>query len=217
MANYLLRLFEDRLAPASEAPLLRPCNRMLYCAEGRFSVGADWIDANEARHAADGIRLRAGKEGARILRYELVPAQSGDSGHLTAEEATSRQLLAEAIALDRLDDHLMRCDRVDFPPGGIAYLHTHQGPGIRCLVQGRIRVETEGNILDRDPFEAWFEGGPEPVLARASEEAETAFVRVMILPAALLGESSISYVRAEDRDKPKSQRYTVFQDQLITL
>ena len=30
-------------------------------------------------------------------------------------------------------DWLVRCDRVDFPPGGIAYTHTHPGPGLRVL------------------------------------------------------------------------------------
>ena len=36
----------------------------------------------------------------------------------------------------------MRADRIDFPPGGIAYRHTHPGPGIRRLVMGTIRIET---------------------------------------------------------------------------
>ena len=39
-------------------------------------------------------------------------------------------------------DYLLRCDRVDFPPGGEAFLHTHQGPGIRVLLFGSIRIET---------------------------------------------------------------------------
>ena len=37
---------------------------------------------------------------------------------------------------------IMRADRIDFPPGGIAYRHTHPGPGIRRLVMGTIRIET---------------------------------------------------------------------------
>ena len=31
---------------------------------------------------------------------------------------------------------MLRCDRVDFPPGGVAYRHTHPGPGLRVLLAG---------------------------------------------------------------------------------
>ena len=40
---------------------------------------------------------------------------------------------------------------------------------------------------------------------------------VMILPAELRGRSSIAYANAEDRDKPKSQRYKGYLDETITL
>ena len=111
---------------------------------------------------------------------------------------------------------MMRCDRVDFPPGGIAYTHTHQGPGIRCLLAGTIRVEVDGHGRDIAPGEAWFEAGPDPVLALASRDVPTSFARCMILPRALRGKSSIRYVRPEDADKPKTQRYQVFADEPIT-
>ena len=39
----------------------------------------------------------------------------------------------------------------------------------------------------------------------------------MVLPARLLGQSSITYVEPEDRDKPKSQRYKVYVDAPIAL
>ena len=39
----------------------------------------------------------------------------------------------------------------------------------------------------------------------------------MILPRELLGQSSISYVKAEDLDKPKNQKYQVFIDAPIAL
>jgi hypothetical protein len=39
----------------------------------------------------------------------------------------------------------------------------------------------------------------------------------MVLPAELKGRSSIAYVNAEDRDKPKSQRYQSFLDETIKL
>ena len=38
------------------------------------------------------------------------------------------------------------------------------------------------------------------------------FIRVMILPRALLGKSSIEYLNEEDKGKPRSQQYQVFVD-----
>lgn len=61
------------------------------------------------------------------------------------------------------------------------------------------------------------DGSTDPVLALASKEKLTAFVRVMILPRELLGKSSIRYVRPEDADKPKLQTYRLFADEPIPL
>ena len=47
--------------------------------------------------------------------------------------------------------------------------------------------------------------------------ATSRFIRTMVLPRALLGASSIRYVNAEDRDKPKSQTYRVFAERPIEL
>jgi len=59
------------------------------------------------------------------------------------------------------------------------------------------------------PFESWYEAGPEPVFAAASETEETAFVRVMLLPREWEGKRTIRYVDPEDEDKPKLQRATI--------
>ena len=109
-----------------------------------------------------------------------------------------------------------RCDRVGFPPGGEALTHVHQGPGIRCLLAGSIRIDSEGASHSFAPGEAWFEAGPQPVYAAASRETPSAFARVMILPRSCHGKSSIRYVRPEDADKPKSQTYQIFADEFIT-
>jgi quercetin dioxygenase-like cupin family protein len=123
--------------------------------------------------------------------------------------------LRAALTLDPGGAYLMRCDRVDFPPGGIAYTHTHQGPGIRCLLGGEIRIRVKGDEHLVRPGEAWFESGPDPVLALASEREPTAFARVMVLPAELRGKSSIRYVLPGDADKPKRQTYQMFVDDPI--
>jgi hypothetical protein len=165
--------------------------------------GAD-LAANEAWHGTGKARVEA--PGAVLLRWELTrgPAAAGAA-------------LAAPVELDESAEHLLRCDRVDFPPAGEALLHTHQGPGIRCLLFGSFAVETDGERLELEPYGPWFEAGPSPVYARAGDEAAAAFARVMVLPRRLLGQSSIRYVRDEDRDRPKSQRYTVFLDVPVEL
>ena len=62
---------------------------------------------------------------------------------------------------------MMSCDSVAFPPGGCAYSHTHRGPGIRCLREGTIRIDSDVQSHHYGPGEPWFEAGPIPVFAQA--------------------------------------------------
>ena len=103
------------------------------------------------------------------------------------------------------------------PPGGVAYRHTHPGPGIRCLLRGTIRIETEGRTTTYGPLESWFESGPEPVLAEASATEQTAFVRVMVLPREWEGRRTIAYVDPADAEKPKTQRASILLERAIEL
>ena len=105
---------------------------------------------------------------------------------------------------------LLRVDRVDFPPGGVAYLHTHPGPGLRVLLHGRIRIETQGTSHEYGPFEWWYEAGPDPVFAAASDTDETAFIRVMLLPREWEGKRTIRYVDPADDERPKLQRARIY-------
>jgi hypothetical protein len=134
-----------------------------------------------------------------------------------AEYGVDEALLAADVELDPGVGWLMRCDRVDFPPGGIAYRHTHPGPGIRYLLHGTLRVESTGVTHDYGPGQPWFESGPEPVLATAAPAEETAFVRVLLLPREWEGKRTIRYADPADEQRPKLQRATVFLEQPIAL
>lgn len=132
-----------------------------------------------------------------------------DEAYFGAAHVDGRALVWELTEKPE-GDWLIRCDRVDFPPSGMAYLHTHPGPGLRVLLQGRIRIETEGTAHEYGPFESWYETGPDPVHATASATEETAFVRVLVLPAEWAGKRTISYVDPADEDKPKLQRARIY-------
>ncbi|MDA1326435.1 MAG: hypothetical protein O3C34_17045 [Proteobacteria bacterium] len=219
MTEYFLRLYDDRLG-VKVAQSLWATNRVIYVMEGMARVSAAdnaaTLSSNSAWFSANQTCVISGPDGARILRYELVEASAPQSD-ISDGNITSTLLLEAALDLTPGDGYLMRCDRVDLPPGGIAYTHTHQGPGTRCLLQGGFIVETQGHTTHIAPGEAWFESGPDPVLARAPDDRPGYFSRVMILPRALKGKSSLTYVNPEDAHKPKLQRYTIFIDEFITI
>ena len=108
---------------------------------------------SRAHHGAQNAVVHELDDGSTLV-WELLDAEPDDA------------LLAAPVAV--APGWLMRHDRIDFPPGGIAYRHTHPGPGIRYLLHGSIRIDSGGELHDYGPGEPWFESGPEPVLATAS-------------------------------------------------
>jgi hypothetical protein len=84
------------------------------------------------------------------------------------------------------------------------------------LLKGRIRIDTEGTSHEYGPFEWWYETGPDPVYAAASETEETSFVRVLVLPQEWEGKRTIRYVDPADADRPTLQRAHVYLEQSLT-
>jgi quercetin dioxygenase-like cupin family protein len=169
--------------------------------------GAETASANCVLYDAE-LEAAVGGPGA-------VAAGAALSWCLHDGEAPGDVVLSAEVDLDPSVNWLMRCDRVDFGPGGIAYRHTHPGPGIRYLLFGEIAIETEGATRTYGPGEAWFERGPDPVLATTSDREPSAFVRVLLLPAEYAGQRTIRYVDPADADKPKTQKATVFLEQPV--
>jgi quercetin dioxygenase-like cupin family protein len=142
-------------------------------------------------------------EGLRIV-YDLEQ----DEAHFGAARVPGHAIVWE------LDDpgpgHVARCDRIDFPPGGIAYRHVHPGPGIRRILHGELTIDRgDGEPHTYRAGESWLEGADDPVLATASATEETAFVRVLVLPAEWAGRRTIHYLDPADDERLKLQRATV--------
>src|SRR6058998_2161161 len=187
-ANYALRLCEDTL-PAGGRCVLPPLNRVIYTRRGAVAVASPGRDAHVAEDRA---------------------------WHGPA--AATKVLLEHAIDLDRGAEYLMRADRVDFAPGGVALPHRHRGGGIRCLIAGALDV-TVGEAPARRvmPGGAWFESGREPVLAVASKDEPTSFIRVAILPREIRGRTSIMNVNPSDAERGRPRAYTVYVDEPIEI
>ena len=202
-----LRLIEDTPFAGDEVRYATAVPRAFYTAVGSVTFEGDTYPEDEGFVSAAAVSLRAGEEGATIWRWELV------SSNTASDPDGARSVLRLSAPVDLATiakEHLIRLDSVAFPPGGTAMLHIHQGPGIRCLREGSIRIDTEGRSCAYAPGGPWFERGPEPVFAQAAMDRDSRFIRAMVLPRALLGASSIRYVNDEDRDKPKSQTYRVY-------
>jgi quercetin dioxygenase-like cupin family protein len=139
------------------------------------------LGEHSAAFAGSAITPAVGLRGATVLRYELVREGA-------APDAAGTLLLERPIRLAAGEPYLMRCDRVDFDPGGVALPHCHKGGGIRCLIAGSMELRIEGQPPRTiEPGQAWFESGREPVYAAGAPDAPTSLIRVFILPAPSAG------------------------------
>ncbi len=221
MRSFVLRLYEDSI-PAAHAPIYLPRGpRSLYVLEGgvtvEFEQGSQHHGPDSAWVGQDQLGLLAGEKGAVLWRWELVGPAPGDGYLRSAPGAKSELKLEQEIELDSQFDWLMRCDRVNFPPGGVALTHVHQGPGIRCCLKGEITIETQGTTTVHPAGSAWFELGHAPVLAPTTKSTDTSFIRCFILPQSCRSRSSIRYVRADDAGKAKLQSYHIYGERMLNL
>ncbi|MBT6313608.1 MAG: hypothetical protein HOJ21_10430 [Alphaproteobacteria bacterium] len=212
-----LRMYRDIYAPGAALTLpLKAAHRVIYVFSGAITVlGDKALSADDGLYAKSAMPVLAGPAGAVVWRYEIAAQDAAES---LADGAQSDLLLSGPLTTidvaDAAEDWLLRLDSVAFPAGGCALRHTHRGPGIRCLVEGDIRIDAEGASHPFGVGAPWFEAGPDPVFAQAGDQP-TRFVRVSVLPASLKGASSIRYVDPEDAARPKDQSYRGYIDQVI--
>ena len=208
----VLRLYEDILSSAENVVFqLAPLPRFIFVVQGAATIDGKAVNEGEAWQGNGATAVKPGPAGVTCWRWELARGDQG-STVACAPGMTTREKLSAYLETMPKGELLMRGDSVAFPPGGCAYRHSHQGPGIRCLIEGGIRIDTHSRSTSYGPGGAWYESGPEAVFAQASSDKPSRFIRVMILPRALAGKSSIQYVNEEDKAKPKTQQYKIYAD-----
>jgi hypothetical protein len=211
----VLSLYEDILS--NGATLALPAHaRMIFVVHGSVTIADRTIADGETWHGESAVTLVAGTTGASCWRFELTDGEAAQGASPGAGVETRKKIAAPLATLPA-GELLIRGDSVAFPPGGCAFLHRHQGPGIRCLIEGGIRIDTHGRSTSYGPGGAWYESGPDAVFAQAAADRPSRFIRVMILPRALVGKSSIELLNAEDKAKPRSQQYKIFADAPIAF
>ena len=125
-----------------------------------------------------------GRGGRRALRvvYDVgagrgaARARRGSDGHALVWELgrrAARARLAAEVELDPGDGWLVRCDRIDFPPGGVAYRHTHPGPGSAVCSSARSGSRPTGTTAPTARSRRGSRAGRSPVLATASATEPT--------------------------------------------
>ena len=96
-------------------------------------------------------------------------------------------------------------------PAGRGRVPAHApGPGLRVLLHGRIRIDTQGTSHEYGPFEWWYETGPDPVFAAASETERRRSCACSSCPVEWEGKRTITYVDPADAEKPKLQRARIY-------
>jgi len=220
--GHTLELIRDTFSASAGAVHPMPLNRILYVASGEIAVTTEGkesrLEGDKGWHSPKPCVIVAGAQGAVVLRYQLRPDGESASVATPAVGVVSAPLLAHSVDLDPSQPYLIRNDRVDFEPGGVALPHRHKGGGIRCLIEGRLDLRVEGHPPRTvEPGQAWFESGREPVYAAADPTVPTSFVRVSILPRAIRGQSSIMYVDPADAARGRPRRYTVYVDEPIEI
>jgi len=206
----VMRLYEDSISGGAAAVSLPALARMIFVVHGAVAIDGTALSDGEAWSGEGACSLAAGKNGVTVWRFEL--AASGSSGHPIKGVLRSQEKLAAPLATVPQGELLLRGDSVAFPPGGCAFLHKHWGPGIRCLLDGGIRIDTHGRSTSYGPGSAWYETGTDPVFAQAAMDRPSRFIRVMVLPRSLIGKSSFQFVNEEDKAKPRVQQYKIFAD-----
>jgi len=184
--SYLLKLFHDVLTSNAEViPALESQHTIIYVWKGLATVNGETVGADSAVYNEDFATIKAGGEGAVLWRWELVPEK--DTLHLLKGKGVSSILrTARKIKMFELvptSKWLFRLDCIVNNEGSTG-LHSHPGSGIRCMLNGQLRVRSDkGESSDNDrPGDAWYEEGSYPLVSTTDEGLKATFLRGMILP-----------------------------------
>jgi hypothetical protein len=183
---YLLKLFHDDLAPGAELDQgVEAQHSIVYIAAGSATVNHETLEHDGSTYFEDFATIRAGDDGATIWRWELAPATDPLS-LLSGEGVRSRLCMSRGVKMFELvptSKWLFRLDCIEGFQGSTG-LHSHPGSGIRCLLDGHLRAESDkGEDSDnRTRGDVWYEEGSYPLVSTVDPGIKTTFLRGMVLP-----------------------------------
>jgi len=181
---YELQKFDDEIdASAIVAVGCFGQHNLLYMVGGSATIDGADIEAGMAVCAGDCASIQAGSAGARIWRWSLdrTGARIGfQEGTRSTLRMSRRIKMFELVPTSRW---LFRLDRITGFQGSTG-LHSHPGSGIRCMVDGQMRTESEKgeNTNNTRPGDVWYEEGAYPLTSTVDPERKATFLRGMVLP-----------------------------------
>ena len=183
---YTLRLYHDRFGPKTRTtPDLEAQHSIVYIYKGAATVNGQLLKQDMAVFSRDVTTIDAEPNGAQVWRWDLV--RTGEPNNLArGEGVTSHLRMSRRIRMFELvptSKWLFRLDAIVNNEGSTG-LHSHPGSGIRCMLDGHLRVESEkGECSDnRQPGDAWYEEGSYPLVSTSDPGEKATFLRGMVLP-----------------------------------
>ena len=183
---YLLKKWSDTLAPGARTMSALPAQHsIVYVATGDASINGDPVGEGHAAYADGYLDVVAGAEGATLWRWGIA---SGDDspGILEGEGISSACRMSRQVKMFEMVPTSKWLFRLDCIMGfeGTTGLHSHPGSGIRCLLDGRLRTESQkGEDTDnRTVGDVWYEEGAYPLVSTVDPGFKTTFLRGMVLP-----------------------------------
>jgi hypothetical protein len=183
---YKLMKWADQLLPGAKTiPEVPAQHSMVYIASGSALVNGVELAAGKACYAEEILTVEAGNVGAELWRWGLVH-DDGGLGLLSGTGVLSRLRMARRVKMFEMMPTSKWLFRLDCIVGfeGTTGLHSHPGSGIRCLVEGDLRTESEKgeNTVNTRRGDVWYEEGAYPLVSTVRDGANTTFLRGMILP-----------------------------------
>lgn len=200
MATFSVNLLRHEIS-ADKTLSICVGHHVLFVVRGAVSIEDQRLRSGEGIYIGGG-KIRADAN-AELLEFQVT------------EMARPEAILSEAFEWSE-PEAVLRLDQVSFPPGACAYRHTHPGPGIRCLIEGSLQIQSDHHTEEMKLMSAWFEDAGSPVKATAGDTA-TSFVRAMVLPQDYIGKSTLNILDPEDAAKPMLQTNRRIVDQIIHL
>jgi hypothetical protein len=216
---FALNLYHDQVADggASSEPL-PAAHRMLYVRHGRAVINGRAMNADEAIYCDASVALQSGGGWSQVWRWELaqpnaVPALAEGMGVLSSLRMS--RVLAHLAMADK-SPWLFRLDQITSAAGRIADRHQHPGPGIRCLLEGTFNVHSVESERDLAPGDAWYETGPDTVVAWGSTQIAAKFLRGMILPVEWEGKVTGTWLSGQVA-QPRPGNWRLLADKIIAV
>lgn len=142
--GYAMNFYHDQVVAGGEAGVpLPPAHRMIFVRHGRVRVGDVVLDSGDSLFAPDEMIVTSEDEWSQVWRWEIAPVSANP---VRVEGMGRLSHLPMSCPLTTLnlypgDRWLFRLDQIASQPGHVAPLHTHAGPGIRCLTIGTFNFQ----------------------------------------------------------------------------